>query len=92
MPITARKNEGETWREMAARYGRAQGLERDVLADFDAEIARGNSERDAAFVALSEWDCLDYVPSHEEDAIERADFQRSAARDEDILRRWEDEQ
>lgn len=47
---------GETWRACAARYGKKWGLEAEVLAAFDADVAAGTSERDAAWGACQEWD------------------------------------
>jgi len=49
----------ETWRECAARYGRRNGLEHEVLQVYD-EFAKGNDDDDeAAWTAVYEWDCTD---------------------------------
>ena len=47
---------GETWRECAARIGRKYGLEHEVLAEFDKNVAAGDPEDDAAFNACWDWD------------------------------------
>ena len=60
--LRIRRLEGEAWRDCAARYGRAQGLEAEVLAWYDAAIHNGLEPAQAAFGAVAEWDCTDYVP------------------------------
>lgn len=60
MSLGCARREGESWRECAARYGRAWGLEREVLEYFDRFVAEGDAEARACWGALLEWDCLDY--------------------------------
>ncbi len=60
MSLVCRRNEGETWRECALRYGRAWGLETDIAEYFDQFIAYGDSPSEACWSALLECDCLDY--------------------------------
>lgn len=55
------RNPGESWRDCAARYGRAEGLEFEVTQWFD-DIMRyqpGVGEERAALEAVCEWDCCD---------------------------------
>ena len=47
---------GESWRDCASRYGRKYGLEREVLDEFDKNIAAGDPEDDAAHAACFDWD------------------------------------
>ena len=61
MSLGITKNDDESWRECAARYGRKYGLESEVLDVFDEARAAGESEADAAFIAVTEWDCADLV-------------------------------
>lgn len=51
----------ETWRECVERYASKQLLKDECLAEYDKLIEKGRSEMDAAWKALYEWDCLDYV-------------------------------
>lgn len=52
MSLRIRRAEGETWREAAARYGKAHDLELD----------NGIDEGEAAWNACYEWDVLDFEP------------------------------
>lgn len=49
----------ETWREAVKRIAGKYGMEMECLEWFDSEIASGTEEDQAAFAALSEWDCLE---------------------------------
>lgn len=65
MPMVVTKKPTETWREAVARIAGAQGLAAECLAIFDSE-APAHGEPLAAWHALYEWDCLDYVPDSSE--------------------------
>jgi len=67
--LVIRRLDGETWKDVVARIAGAQGLAAECLEDFEAELADGRPQNEAAFNALSEWDC---VPLE--------DVERSAAR------------
>lgn len=60
MALGYTRHSEETWREATARYAREQGLEQEVLEIYDRELAAGEREYNAGFIALSEWDCLDF--------------------------------
>ena len=64
MPLVARKQEGETWREAVARIAGKQGLATECLEVYDDLMAKdlAHTEADAAKQALYEWDCLAYEP------------------------------
>jgi hypothetical protein len=53
------KEAHETWRECAARYGRNNHLEAEVLEAFDANLRNGDDEATAAWGACYEWDVTD---------------------------------
>jgi hypothetical protein len=63
--LMIRRNDGETWRECAARYGRKHGLEAEIIEMFDADVAEldtPHSEDDEGQIALDccmEWDVCD---------------------------------
>ena len=60
MPLTAKRNADETWRQAVARISDKHGLQIECLELFDAAISRGDNEADAAWDALYAWDCLEY--------------------------------
>lgn len=57
MGLRVRRLEGETWREAVSRT--ADYMRGECLAEFDAMVAAGQDEAQAAFDALYEWDCLE---------------------------------
>lgn len=61
--IGIRRRDGETWRECAARIGRHWHLEAEVLEEFDAFIAAGDDEAEAAWCACYEWDVCEPSPA-----------------------------
>lgn len=63
MPVKVgiRRNEGETWRECAIRYGRRFGLQREITEMYDAAIKHGEIEEQAAWGACLEWDVADVI-------------------------------
>jgi hypothetical protein len=52
------KEDNETWRECAIRYGKAYGMDREVAESYDAEIASSEDESTAAWSACRDWDVL----------------------------------
>jgi hypothetical protein len=61
MSLVAKREKHETWRQAVERIAKPYGLERDCLEVFDQERASGVPEGKAAWNALYEWDCLDFV-------------------------------
>lgn len=55
------RNEGESWLDCALRYGRKFGLENEVQEQYDRYRALGDTEEEAAWGAVYEWDCCDLV-------------------------------
>lgn len=53
------KNEGESWRDCAMRYAKKWGLEHEIAHAFDACLASGDSDEEAAWAACYEWDVCD---------------------------------
>lgn len=49
----------ESWRDCVKRYGKKNGVEVECLNLFDASVAEGKMQTEAAFDALYEWDALD---------------------------------
>lgn len=56
--FVARRKVGETWREAVASRGDALGLRTDCLSAFDAHLAAGKKDFEAAFLALQDQQCL----------------------------------
>jgi hypothetical protein len=56
-----RREEGETWKDAAARIGKKYGLETEVMESYASEIEAGESEEDAAWAACYEWDVCELV-------------------------------
>ena len=61
MPFIVCKIPGMDWRETVMRYGGRKGLRYEVTALFDEAVSDGLTEEQAAFIALGEYDCLDFV-------------------------------
>lgn len=68
MSLVITKKDGETWRECVIRYASTYGLQAECLEEYDSAVKRLNKdeinedkEAYAAWCALYEWDCLDYV-------------------------------
>ncbi len=59
------KNEGESWRECAVRYGRKWGMESEVTEEFDRLRGLGDDEEQAAWGACYEWDVCDLIRNKE---------------------------
>lgn len=62
MPIGYKKNADESFRDAVKRIASKRGLEADCLAAFDEAIDSDVEEDMAAWGALSDWDCLAYLP------------------------------
>lgn len=60
--LAIKRRDGETWRQAAERYAAPWGLQDEVLADFDADIAKGVDEAEAAWGACMERDVLPFEP------------------------------
>lgn len=67
MSLRVVKNENETWREAVERIAKVYGLEEECLYEYDRLRARNVIEAQAAWEALYEWDCLEFVPDKEGD-------------------------
>lgn len=53
------RDEGETWRDVAIRIAKDEGLQDEVGAAYDRYMALPNeTEEDAAWCALYDWDLL----------------------------------
>lgn len=50
---------GESWRDAVKRISNKYGMEQECLESFDAYVAAGDSESEAAWCALYDWDSLD---------------------------------
>lgn len=61
MALAARRLGLETWREAVARGGARRGRERECLAAFEARLAEGAQDFEAAYLALEASGCLDTV-------------------------------
>ena len=59
MALILRKEKSETWKEAVLRYARPYHLEEDVLETFTRLVKNGESEDQAAWGALYEWDLLE---------------------------------
>ena len=80
MARVATRRTTESWREAVARHARARDLAEPCLLAFDALVAEGRGEAEAAFNALKRFDLLSVVDlpgdpgeslaAAEEDAIE----------------------
>jgi hypothetical protein len=58
MPLTLRRKEGETWLQAALRRSEYHELQTEVRAEYDAALAKGATEAQAAWSALEMWDLL----------------------------------
>jgi len=61
MGVQLQRLPDEPWRDVVARIAGKQGLAAECLDLYDRFIAAGDIEIDAAWCALNEWDCLEYV-------------------------------
>jgi hypothetical protein len=61
MSLMVQRNEDESWRECVERVAGKYGLGAECLSIFDDEVSGGKDPGDAAWGALYEWDCLEYV-------------------------------
>ena len=67
--VGIKRKQGETWRDVAYRYAKAHGLEKEVLDIYDQEVLAGIDPADAALHACYEWDVavgmweLDHEPN-----------------------------
>lgn len=55
------KQPDESYRDAVARIAGKCGLDNECLEIFDRLIAQGDTETEAAWCALYEWDCLDLI-------------------------------
>lgn len=62
-----RREDPYTWRDMLVKRATEYGLEHEVLASYDAAIARGAEEDDAALEAALEWDVAESLPEDDEE-------------------------
>jgi hypothetical protein len=61
MTLSVTKKPDETWRQCVERYAKPHGLDGECLELFEEQVAIGEPEDKAAFAALYEWDCTDYL-------------------------------
>lgn len=54
--VGIKRKQGETWRDVAYRYAKPHGLEKEVLDIYDQEVLDGTDPADAALNACREWD------------------------------------
>jgi len=67
MPLRLVKKACEKWRDCVERIATENGLEKECLEQFDKVMERGiTSEEVAAWEALYDWDCLEYVKESNE--------------------------
>lgn len=65
MTLIVTRHPGETWRQAVRRMAGQHGLAPERLELFDRDVAAGGDPERAAWAALCEWDCLDYVPGED---------------------------
>ena len=63
MALVMNKRPKETWLGCAMRYAEPYGLTYEVKDSYNGFIVDEYSEEEAAYMALEEWDLLDYKPS-----------------------------
>jgi len=68
MPLSARRNENESWYDCMIRYATPYGLVTEVVDCYNSHKAKAKNEielelfeAESVLFALSEWDLLDYV-------------------------------
>jgi len=62
MGLRLTRKPDQSWRDAAIEQARRFGMERDVTDSFDAYIAAGDDEAEAAWCSCHDWDVLDFVP------------------------------
>lgn len=60
MAIVMTRNDGESWFEAAMRHARAVGLQEEVYDCIEQFMLEGDSEEEACWCALFEWDLLEF--------------------------------
>ena len=58
MPLTLRRKRDETWLDAALRRSEYNELQAEVRAEYDAALAQGATDAQAAWSALEMWDLL----------------------------------
>jgi hypothetical protein len=61
MALVAKRISTESWSEALARIASDKQIERECLAAFETRKAAGYKDYEAAYLALEEFGCLDYV-------------------------------
>lgn len=61
MKLGLKRNDGESWRDCAVRYGKRYSMEKEVVGWYDQAIKDGDTEEEAAWSACCEWDVLDII-------------------------------
>jgi len=59
--LQVQKLPDETWRQAVERISGKYGLQDECLSAYDGYILGGELEPAAAFDALYDWDCCEYV-------------------------------
>lgn len=67
MALGLTRQPGESWLEAAVRQASKWGLEAEVREDYEAFVAAGEDEAQAAWGACYEWDVLDYMAEGNDD-------------------------
>ena len=62
MPLVAKRKLTETWREAVARRAEDAAAGEEWTRVFDAHLAAGKDEAEAAFLTLAAFDALSVVP------------------------------
>jgi hypothetical protein len=61
MALVAKRNVDESWADAVARAASSKGRAAACVATFEARISAGYKDYEAAYLAIQEFDCLDFV-------------------------------
>jgi hypothetical protein len=66
MALGVCRKDDESWKDCIIRLAGPYDLEQEVIESYDASIARGAGEDDAALEAALEWDVAELLPEDDE--------------------------